>query len=352
MGSDSTKYAQNQHAQFPGLVMGHEATATVLDIGSGVSSLTAGDTVAIEPGIPCRKCPRCSEGWYNLCPDMRFAASFHTEIDDQRSDSQNRTGNTPGALCKYYVLPESLCYKLPKGVGLDEGVLVEPLAVAVHAIRMVNINPVTMSGRKSLVVFGAGTVGLLSAAVGCAFGVGKIVLVDINRQKLDFAKSWLTQTQPSLGAATRAGTDIHTFQSELGIPPTETARKICASAALDDDGGAHYVVEASGAASATATGIAVLRTGGEMVQTGLSKKPAMDAFPIVDLSEKEIHLHGAFRYKAGDFATAVDLLGRGVVGKVGELISRTFAFEEYEAAWKATRDGEGLGTKNLIRGVQ
>ncbi|KAJ9657869.1 hypothetical protein H2198_004065 [Neophaeococcomyces mojaviensis] len=345
VGSDTTKYAQHQGNDFLGLVMGHEASATVLEVGKQASTLQAGDSVAIEPGIPCRTCPRCAEGMYNLCPDMHFAASFHT-IRDPKTQSIT-TGTTPGTLCKYYVLPESLCYKLPSDINLQEGVLVEPLAVAVHAARMVGINPVTVDTSKSLVVFGVGTVGILSAAVACAFGAGKVVIVDIDRQKLEFAKTWLGSAS---GAATRAGAALHTIQSEIGVSPADTARQIMAGCGLK--AGADYVIEASGAPSATATGIHVLRSGGSMVQTGLAKKPAMDAFPIVDLSEKEIHLHGAFRYKIGDFATAVDVLRRGLVGPVGELISKVFEFKEYEEAWKATRDGGGKGTKNLIKGPE
>lgn len=88
-----------------------------------------------------------------------------------------------------------------------------------------------------------------------------------------------------------------------------------------------------------------------MVQTGLSKTPSMDGFPIVDLSEKEIHLTGAFRYKNGDFSTATDLLGRGVVGPVDRLISKIWPFESYESAWIATMEGKGEGTKNIIQGI-
>jgi len=127
------------------LVMGHEASGVVHSVGKMVHSLKPGDRVAIEPGFPCRRCKRCKEGRYNLCPEMKFAAS---------------PPDSHGALAKFYRLPEDFCYKIPPCLGLDEAVLVEPLAVAVHIVRLADIRP-----GNSVVIFGAGTIGLFAAAV-------------------------------------------------------------------------------------------------------------------------------------------------------------------------------------------
>lgn len=331
--------------------MGHEATAVVLQTGPKVKGLIKGDKVSIEPGTPCRTCTRCSSGHYNLCTGMRFAASFYeSDLTTSSSSSDSANGSakpsplvlsTPGTLQKYYILPESLCYKLPPHINLQEGVLIEPLAVAVHAVRLAGITPQT----KSVLITGAGTIGLVMAAVSCAYGAAKIVLVDIDNKKLAFADDWLTGES---GAATKSGASVEVFNSATASSKetTETAKQLFKRTGLED--GAHVVLEASGSPAATRLCISALRTDGHMVQTGLSKSPDI-TFSIVDLSEKEIHLHGAFRYKQGDFETARDLLGRGVVGDVGRLVSRVWEFEEYEAAWKATRDGIGGGVKNLIK---
>ncbi|KAJ6015285.1 hypothetical protein N7540_009876 [Penicillium herquei] len=104
------------------LILGHEASGIVHAIGPAVLNLQPGDPVAIEPGAPCRLCSRCKLGKYNLCPEMSFAGSppFH------------------GTLTKYYKIPADCCYKIPPSVGisfgLDEAVLIEPLAVAVHSV--------------------------------------------------------------------------------------------------------------------------------------------------------------------------------------------------------------------------
>lgn len=357
VGADPRKYAQHFCSQggadkYAGLVMGHEATATVLEVGSNVDAekLKPGDHVVVEPGVPCRTCKRCAEGMYNLCPSMRFAASFFEEeslpkpIEDGESnviESKPRMRATHGLLCKYYVLPASLCYKLPNSISLQEGILVEPLAVAVHAARLAELNPLD----EAVLITGAGTVGVLLAAVCCAYGVSKITLVDVDALKLEFAKSWLYGSE---GAATKAGVEILLFDSStVPATPDGVARKLKNECIPEI--GVDVALEASGHPSATALAIHALRPGGKMVQTGLSKTPTMDSFPIVDLSEKEIHLHGAFRYKDGDFAVATQLLARGVVGPVGQLISRIWPFKDYELAWKATMKGGGQGTKNIIQ---
>lgn len=288
--------------------MGHEASGTIREVGAAVTHLTLGDQVAIEPCRPCRKCKRCKEGLYNLCPKMKFAAV---------------PPDTHGMLCKYFNLPSDFCYKLPEHVGLDEGVLLEPLAVAVHAVRMVDIKP-----GQTVVVFGSGTVGLLCAAVAKAYGAKKIVAVDILDKKLEFARRFNSSA---------------TFKPDNGSAEDNAARLI------EENGlelGADAVIEASGAESSVNTAIHVLRTGGSYVQTGLGKSSIN--FPILAMSEKELHCHGAFRYGPGDYEIALALLENRTI-PVKDLITSVVPFEQATDAWEKTKRGEGI--KNLIRGV-
>ena len=122
------------------MVLGHESAGIVTAVGEKVTTLKVGDRVCMEPGIPCRVCARCKEGRYNLCPEMRFAAT--PPID--------------GTLAKYYRLPEDFCYKLDESMSLEEGALIEPLSGALHAVRQANVKP-----GNSIVIFGAGPMGLL-----------------------------------------------------------------------------------------------------------------------------------------------------------------------------------------------
>lgn len=166
--------------------MGHEASGIVHAIGAAVTTLQPGDHVAIEPGIPCRTCSRCKMGKYNLCPGMKFAAS---------------PGGMHGTLTKYFKLPADNCYKIRTeggmGFGLDETVLIEPLAVAVHSVRQAGVQP-----GDRVVVFGAGTVGLLCAAVAREYGASVITSVDVKREKLDFAATFVTNGRVSFESFT------------------------------------------------------------------------------------------------------------------------------------------------------
>ncbi len=148
------------------MVLGHESAGIVHEVGDKVTTLKVGDRVAMEPGIPCRRCVRCREGKYNLCPEMAFAA----------------TPPYDGTLARYYTLPEDFCFKLPEKMSLEEGALMEPTAVAVHITRQAGIKV-----GQSVVVFGAGPVGLLCCAVAKAYGATKIVTVDINEERMQFA---------------------------------------------------------------------------------------------------------------------------------------------------------------------
>jgi D-xylulose reductase len=230
-----------------------------------------------------------------------------------------------GALTKYFRLPEDCCYKLPEGVSLQEGALVEPLAVAVHVVRMAGITP-----GQSVAVMGAGTIGLLCAAVAKAYGAMTVVAVDILQKRLDFAKDY---------AAT------HTFLPDLKASAQENAEKLLRECGLGDGGGVDVVLECSGAESSIQTGIHVLKMGGQYVQAGLGRLNV--SVPIVTLSEKEIHVHGSYRYGAGDFEMAIDLLKVGKV-KLKSLITSVVDFERATEAWERTKRGDGI--KNLIRG--
>ena len=231
-----------------------------------------------------------------------------------------------GTLCKYFALPEDSCFKLPDGVTLEEGVLVEPASVAVHMVRGAGVKI-----GDSVVVFGAGTVGLLCGAVAKAFGAAEVVFVDILARKLEFARGWMK------GCGTFIPDPQHSSE--------ENASELLQQHGLGD--GADIVLEASGAEASVQTGIHGLRKGGSYVQGGLGKPNI--TFPVVALSEKEMTMKGSFRYSSGDFELALRLIGEGAL-RVGELITKVVDFEQAAEAWETTRRGEGI--KTLIRGVQ
>ncbi|KAF2751205.1 GroES-like protein [Sporormia fimetaria CBS 119925] len=288
------------------MVLGHESAGVVKAVGSSVKSLKVGDRVAMEPGIPCRRCVRCKEGKYNLCPDMKFAA----------------TPPYDGTLAGYYQLPEDLAYKLPEGMSLEEGALIEPTAVAVHITRAAGVKH-----GDSVVVFGAGPVGLLCCAVAKAYGASTIVTVDVNKERMEFARKY---------AAT------HTFSSER-VSAEENAERLRRECGLPN--GADVVVDASGAEPCVQMGIQVLRVGGTYIQGGMGKPDI--TFPIVAMCTKELNVKGSFRYGPGDYQTAVELVASKRIS-VKELVTKKVKFAEAEQAFEDVKNGRGI--KILIEG--
>jgi D-xylulose reductase len=277
--------------------------------------------------VPCRRCVRCKDGKYNLCPDMKFAA----------------TPPYDGTLARYYVLPEDYCFKLPENVSMEEGALIEPTAVAVHITRQAAIKQ-----GDSVVVFGAGPVGLLCCAVAKAYGAQKIVTVDINEQRLKFAMDY---------AAT------HKFSSAR-VSAEENARNLINECELGP--GADVIIDASGAEPCIQTAIHALRMGGTYVQVspdhpshhvvgntnncgqGGMGKPDI-TFPIMAMCTKELNVKGSFRYGTGDYQTAIDLVASGRIS-VKELITGKVKFEDAESAFAQVKKGEGI--KLLIEGPE
>lgn len=288
------------------MVLGHESAGTVVEVGDQVTSLKPGDAVAIEPGYPCRRCHDCLAGHYNLCPEMAFAA----------------TPPIHGTLTGLWSAPADFCYKLPEGVSLQEGAMIEPLAVAVHIVKQATITP-----GQSVVVMGAGPVGLLCAAVARAYGASKVVSVDIVQSKLDFARGF---------AAT------HTYASQR-VSAEENARNIRELAGLPR--GADVVIDASGAEPSIQTSLHTVRTGGTYVQGGMGKPDI--TFPIMALCLKEVTAKGSFRYGAGDYALAVELVATGKVD-VKKLITAVVSFDKAEEAFRKVKEGEAI--KVLIAG--
>lgn len=307
------------------IVMGHESSGIIHQVGPAVTTLQPGDHVAVEPGYPCRRCPVCKLGRYNLCPEMKFAAVPR---------------KCHGTLTRYFRIPADYCHKLPPGtLGLDEATLMEPLGVAVHTVRMVGVRP-----GQTVVVFGAGTVGLLCAAVAREFGASAVIIVDVNEKKLAFAREIVSREDGSVL--------VQTFVPDPGVSAKENAQRLLDGyyrqrpATGADIYGADVAIEATGAEPCIQMGVHVLRVGGEFIQTGMGRREV--TFPISDVAEKEVVVRGCFRYGPGDFELGVQFAVEGKI-PVRRFITKVVPFEKATEAWETTRQGEGI--KTLIRGV-
>lgn len=293
------------------MVLGHESSGVVVEVGSAVRNLKVGDEVAMEPGVPSRYSREYKFGYYNLCSDMKFAAT--PPID--------------GTLARYYILPEDFCYKLPQGVSLEEGAMVEPLSVGVHANRQVQ----TKFGDR-VVIMGAGTIGLVCASVAKAFGATDILLVDLVQQKLDFAKDVL-----------KVATHVYNGSGDRGLSPDEVTLKQLALF-----GGEFLTVgfDCTGFGPCITLAIKLVGPKGRYCQVGMGAEYTNN-FPIFTLTEREIQLVGSSRYDAGCYEIAVKLIAtKGV--DVKPFITHRFKFEQVEELYELLKSG--LAIKVMVDG--
>jgi len=286
------------------MVLGHEAAGVVVKCGGKVKNLKPGDRVAIEPGVPCRMCDYCKGGKYNLCRDVVFCA----------------TPPYDGNLCRYYTHAADFCFKLPEHVSLEEGALLEPLSVGVHACRRAGVT----IGTTALIT-GAGPIGLVSMLVAKAMGASKVVVVDLVDTRLEVAK--------------KLGADF-VLKATPGMDTAQLVEKV--REILGDL--ADVTIECSGAESSIKLGIQGTRAGGVVLLVGLG--PAEVKVPIVDAAVREVDIRGVFRY-ANCYPLALDLIATGKVD-VKPLITHHYKLEETLQAFETSRTGAGGAIKVMI----
>ena len=310
-GSDVHYYEHGSCGSFrvtSPMVLGHESSGIIVEVGDDVKTLQKGDRVACEPGVPSRLSKEYKSGVYNLCPHMAFAA----------------TPPYDGTLCRYYLLPEDFCVKLPNHVSLEEGALVEPLSVGVHANRLIDVK-----FGDSMIVFGAGPIGLLSAGVAKAFGCDKVIIVDVVDEKLKFALDNKLAT--------------HTFNSK-GKSFEDLMQEIKEVWGIDDL--PTCGIDATGNKTCINMCIRSLAKKGRYVQVGMGGDE-LDMFPISAVMEHELTVKGSFRYGVDDYKYAVQLLDEKKIN-VKPLITHTFPFDKAVEAYDFSKEGKSI--KIMIEG--
>jgi 2-desacetyl-2-hydroxyethyl bacteriochlorophyllide A dehydrogenase len=289
-GSDLHTY---QHGSFvqPGQVMGHEFVGEVVEVGDQVDGLAVGDRVTASPVVPCMECARCKEGRYNLC-----AVAWATGIAYGR----------PGGFAELVQIPTAVpgenVFPLGQEVSDEAGALVEPLAVAVHAVRLVE--PVKDG---TALVLGLGTIGLQVIQALRAQGAGRIIGLDLSATRI--------QAASELGA--------EALDASLGAGEA-------LAGALGEGDEIDLVFECSGAPAAAEAAIAHVRAGGTIVVLALYDEPV--TFDPTALVQREIRLQGSIAYTSADFREAVRLLSTGAA-EVGPLVTHRKPLEEIAEAF-------------------
>lgn len=280
------------------MVLGHETSGTISAVGEGVTHLEVGDRVAVEPGYPCRMCNFCKTGRYNLCGEMKFAAT--PPID--------------GTLCRYYIHPADFCFKLPDSVSFEEGALLEPLSVGVHACRRAGI---TMG--DAVLICGAGPIGLVNLLVAKACGASRIAITDLDMKRLQLAK--------------QLGADL-----TIQVEKNQTAREVASRVREMLERAPNRTIECTGAQSSIKTAIYATESGGVVVIVGMGNPEVQ--MPVTEFLVREVDVRGIFRY-ANCYPTALSLVASGAVD-VKSLVTHRFKLEECLKAFETAEKGEGI----------
>lgn len=272
------------------MVVGHEAAGVVVAVGPGVSSDRVGDLVALEPGVPCRTCPTCLSGRYNLCPDVVFFA----------------TPPVDGAICEYVTLASAFAHRAPAGLDHDRAAMAEPVSVGIWACRRADVGV----GDRVLVT-GAGPIGLLTAQVARAFGARSVTVTDMNPFRVEIAE--------------RLG-----LQSQLASRPLDAEYDV--------------LLECSGAAAALRSGMRALARSGRVVLIGMGADEVGIDVPLVQ--GRELTITGTFRY-ANTYPLALELIASGAVD-VDSVVTHHFDIDHTaDALTLAARDPNSL--KGIVR---
>ncbi|KAI8145488.1 GM23911 [Fennellomyces sp. T-0311] len=293
------------------LVLGHESAGVVVATGDQVRRFMPGDRVALEPGVTCRTCEMCKDGQYNLCPDVAFAA----------------TPPIHGTLCHYYRHPEDFCFKLPDGVSLGEGALIEPLSVGVYAVQRGNVQP-----GDTVLVFGAGAVGLLTCAAAKAAGATQVIVADLVPSRLEFAKSYASDTQLLLELPQR------------GEPNIEYARRMKDHILKTIHHRADCVIDCTGAETCVQMSILLTKNGGSAVLVGLGA--STQTFPVAEITSRQVNILGVFRY-CNRYPRAIKMLTKGTID-VKPLITHTYPLEKAKEAFQHAKGGRDGAIKIQI----
>ncbi|KAF1852409.1 hypothetical protein Lal_00037140 [Lupinus albus] len=303
-GSDLHYYTHGRIGPFKveaPMVLGHEASGTIIEVGSAVTQLKVGDRVCMEPGIPRLDSPATLRGLYNLDPSVRFWA----------------TPPIHGCLTGSVVHPAAFTYRLPDNVSFAEGAIVEPLSIGLQAATKARMKP-----GDTAVVIGAGTIGAMTALAALAGGAARVILADVVAEKLAHF------------ASNPAVITVDVSQRSL----TDVVQQVT------EGWGADVVFEASGHAGVYQTLLDLVCPGGCAVLVGMPPEPV--ALDVVTMQTKEVRLESVFRY-ANIFPRALALLSSGMID-VKPFISRSFPFSRGIEAFEEAARGRPQDVKIQI----
>ena len=283
-GSDVHGYDGSSGRRIPPIVMGHEAAGTVAAVGEGVAGFRAGDRVTFDSTLYCGECTFCRRGDVNLCDRRQVLGVSCGEY------------RRAGAFAEFVTVPERIVFKLPDAMSFAEAAMLEPVAVALHAVKMSEVR-----GGETALVIGAGMIGLLTMQAARAAGCGRVLIADVDATRLRLAER--------LGASEA----LHVSGAEL---THEVVQRTGA--------GADVVFEAVGRNETVLAAIDSVRKGGTVTLIG-NITPQV-TLPLQAIVSRQLRLQGTAA-SAGEYPEAIAMMSRGEI-EVKPLITAVAPLEE------------------------
>ena len=267
-GSELSGYLGQNSLRVPPLVMGHEAAGKVIQSTKATfadgSSARVGVRVTFNPLITCGACDRCQVGLTNLCRQRQLIGAHR-----------------PGAFAQFVAVPAKQCHPLPDNMSETTASLTEPLACSLRAVKQAQVRP-----EQSLLILGAGPIGLFALIAAQAEGIQRVYVSDLSESRLAVARQW--------GASETINVKDHDVLTTIqDITP----------------GGADAVIDAVGATATRTQAVQAVVPGGNVVFIGLHDETSLLAANFV--VRQEITVRGSFSYDESDFKRAFDFLVQG-----------------------------------------
>ena len=284
------------------LVLGHESSGAVIEIGANVKQFRIGDRVVIEPGIACGNCYWCHRGDYQLCPRVRF-------LGIPPSD---------GTMAESVVAPARFVHALPDNLSWNDGAMIEPFAVALQAVSSAGVGH-----GDSVVIMGAGPIGLMILQAARIRGATNLISVDIAERPLAMATS--------LGATTTIDAREGSLEDRVR--------------SLTHGIGADHAIEAVGAKPTTQAAFDVVRRGGTVTLVGIAEAPGIP-IDTIKIVRTGLTVRSCFRY-AHQHPSALALAAAGRVD-LRTFVTHRYAFDNVSDAFRDIGERKGDVIKAIV----
>lgn len=269
------------------LILGHELSGVITAVGNGVSKNRIGSRVAVEPQRACKVCKQCKAGRYNLCPEIEFFAT--PPID--------------GAFCEFVKIQSNFAYDIPENISFDAAALIEPMSVCIWAAQKAQIQ-----NGSTVLIAGAGPIGVIMAQVARAFGASKVVVTDVQDKRLEFVKNYGATHTVNTSKSSIVGEKFDVFVDACGVP------------------------------SAVHSGILATGPAGRVLLVGLGSDEMI--LPISHIQNNEIIVTGVFRY-TNTWPIGIDFLASGKVN-LDAIVTHHFGLDEVEDGLKMTANPDAM----------